>query len=211
MSELPSDGNPSLPPARPDPIRHLKWLLPLALVLTAALGVSLVRALQYSANPSRSSKLPMVPAVGFFMPSRTTPVPFSLPVLEGSGRARQVTMSSLVGKPLIINMWSSSCTVCMSETPAIEAVARKAGRQVEFVGIDTLDEKGAAMAFLRRYHVTYPQLFDPEEKVGTGYKIPGLPVTVFVSAGGKVVGENLGALDEKSLAHYLRVLFGVRV
>ncbi|HLI43098.1 MAG TPA: TlpA disulfide reductase family protein [Acidimicrobiales bacterium] len=211
MSEPPSDGNLSLPPARPDPIRHLKWLLPLAVVLTAALGVSLVRAIEYSANPARSSKLPMVSTVGFFMPSRTTPVPFSLPVLQASGSTRQVTMSSLVGKPLVINMWSSSCTVCMSETPAMEAVARKVGGRVEFVGIDTLDEKGAALAFLRRYHVTYRQLFDPEEKVGSGYKIPGLPVTVFVSPGGKVVGENLGALDEKSLAHYLRMLFGVRV
>jgi thiol-disulfide isomerase/thioredoxin len=118
-------------------------------------------------------------------------------------------MSSLVGKPIVLNMWSITCTVCMAETPAVESVARRVGDSVTFVGVDTFDEKAPALAFLHRYHVTYLQLSDPNEQVGSDYAIPGLPVTVFVSAHGKVVGEYLGALNKTTLAHYLKALFGV--
>jgi thioredoxin-like negative regulator of GroEL len=98
--------------------------------------------------------------------------------------------------------------VCKQETPAIESVAKALGGRVRFVGIDTLDERGAARAFLHKYGDSYLQLFDATGVVATGYGIPGLPVTVFVTAAGKVVGENIGALTTTSLRHYLSLLFG---
>jgi hypothetical protein len=98
----------------------------------------------------------------------------------------------------------------MTETPAFETVARALGGQVTFLGIDTLDTSlHAGLAFAHKYSVTYRQLYDPNGIVATGYGVPGLPVTVFVSAGGKVVGENIGALSAASLRHYLALLFGV--
>lgn len=159
----------------------------------------------------------MIQTAGFFRPGRTTPVPFSLPVLQQaissghSDRTSSVSMASLRGEPVVLNMWSSSCTICKAETPAMESVARRVRDSVKFVGVDTLDQRGTGLRFLHRFHVTYLQLFDPGEMVGSGYGIPGLPVTVFVSARGKVVGEYLGALSTKTLVHYLRTLLGVRV
>ena|GEM_PF-4764282 len=59
--------------------------------------------------------------------------------------------------------------------------------------------------------MTYLQLSDPAEEVGSAYAIPGLPVTLFVSAKGVAVGEYLGALSSKGLVHCLNVLFGIQV
>ena len=193
--------------------RRPRWLVPFALVLTVALVVALVEAFHYSDQMARPG---MIQTAGFRAPTSTTPVPFSLPVLQqsasGPRRSTQtVTMSSLRGRPVVLNLWGSWCTVCKTETPAIESVAERAGGSVEFVGVDTLDHTTAALAFLHRYDVTYLQLFDPSETVATGYRIPGLPVTVFVSARGKVLGEYLGALNVMTLAHYLERLFGVQV
>lgn len=187
--------------------------LVLALALSVVVVVALVEALHQSTPPVRAA-MTQTPA-GFYKPSRTMPVAFSLPVLQAAASSPagtgQVTMASLRGEPVVLNMWSSSCTVCKSETPAMESVARRVRGAVKFVGVDTLDQRGAGLGFLHRYQVSYLQLFDPAEHVGSGYGIPGLPVTVFVSAHGKVVGEYLGALSTKSLAHYLATLFGVRL
>jgi thiol-disulfide isomerase/thioredoxin len=178
----------------------------LAVVVTGVTVLGIVETLRYtSARPPSSG-----PSVGFFVPKSSTPVRFSLPTLVASGAGRKTSFSQLLGTPLVINMWASTCTVCTTETPAFERVDRTLGAQVRFVGIDTLDEsRGAGLAFAKRYHVTYIQLYDSSGVVATGYDVVGLPVTVFVSAGGKVVGENVGALSDANLRHYLAVLFGV--
>jgi thiol-disulfide isomerase/thioredoxin len=197
--------------AAPDTRAHVPWRLRLLIVLAVLVtGVTVygaTQALHYSSAASSKTGATSMLQAGFFTPKSTKPVPFTLSPLSGKGA--DMAMSQLLGKPLVLNMWATTCTVCRAETPAIERVARGLTGQVTFVGIDSADERGAAIAFARRYGVTYRQLFDPTAVVVTGYGIPALPVTVFVSAQGKVVGENLGALSTTSLRHYLSLLFGV--
>lgn len=187
--------------------------MPLAVALLAFLVFALSEALHDSRAMSGSTT---IQTAGFYKPTSTTPIPFTLPVLQAATTAQSdavgpITMTSLRGKPVVLNIWSSSCTICKAETPTLETMARRAGHAVRFVGIDTLNPKDTGVAFLHRYGVTYLQLFDPNEVVGSGYGIPGFPVTVFVSGDGKVVGEYLGALSTRTLAHYLTTLLGVRL
>jgi thiol-disulfide isomerase/thioredoxin len=201
------------PTRDPTSLRRLRWLVPLAAALLVFVVIAGIEAVRQSDKMSGSTE---VQTAGFYKPTSTQPVAFSLPVLQAAAPSpsrdvHSVTMASLRGEPVVLNMWSSSCSICKEETPAMEAIARRVEHIVRFVGVDTLDEKSTALAFLRRYHVTYLQLFDQNEQVGSGYGIPGLPVTMFVSAQGKVVGEYLGALNTKTLGYYVRTLFGVRL
>lgn len=206
-----ADRGPSPRRQRSAPSR-LRLAVALAAIVTAAGAFALVEELHAAGRPAAGMA---VESAGFTTPTNTSPVRFSLPVLRdgpsvASGAGPDLTMSSLAGRPLVLNMWASSCSVCTSETPAIESVARRVGDAVRFVGIDTADQRGAALAFVRRFRVSYLQLFDPGETVGQGYAIMGLPVTVFVSAHDRVVGEYFGAMNAGTLTHYLRKLFGVR-
>lgn len=185
--------------------RHLRLLILAAVVVTGVTVFAAVKAVGYS---SRSAGM-TTSGVGFFTPKSTKPVAFSLGSLESTAGGGKVTMPMLLGKPVVLNLWSSTCTVCTSETPAIESVARQLGSQVNFVGIDTLDPRRAGLAFVKKYKVTYRQLFDPTAVVADGYGIPGLPVTVFVTATGSVVGENVGALKTTTLRGDLMKLFGI--
>lgn len=193
--------------------RRMRWTAPIAFIVTVLVVFALVVAVHATEQGGGPRT---IQTGGFATPSTRTAGQFALPVLQpAAGHPGQaggtVTMASLLGKPVVLNMWSSTCTVCRQETPAVEAVARRAGHAVTFVGVDTIDQKASAIAFLRRYGVSYLQLSDPGERVGSTYHIPGLPVTVFVSARGRVVGEYLGALDQKTLTHYLASLFHVHV
>jgi len=152
------------------------------------------------AAPSRS------PEVGFVrLDHRARPV--SLPSLNGSGK---VDLSGLAGKPIVMNFWRSTCDPCKQESPALAGVARTLGDNVRFVGIDTIDNRAKAMAFITRYNVSYPIAFDPNGTVADEYGVPGLPVTVFLSASGKtVVGEHIGALTVIELRRILHQLYGL--
>lgn len=172
-------------------------------VLTIAVAVvAVVQTQHFSSSSSPKDGL------GFFKPESTKPVSFTLPSLT-SPSSQKTSFDRLLGKPLVLNLWASTCTVCRSETPAIEHVARQLGAQVTFVGIDTLDTRSAGIGFVRKYGVTYRQLFDGNGVVASGYAVPGLPITLFLSAKGKVVGENIGAMTATSLRHDVNVLFGL--
>lgn len=131
--------------------------------------------------------------------------PVSLPSLRGSGK---IDLAGLAGKPIVMNFWSSTCGPCKQETPALAGVARTLGRTVHFVGIDTVDERAKAVAFITRYKVSYPIAFDPNGTAANQYGVPGLPVTFFLSPSGKtVVGENVGALTAAKLRRILHQLY----
>jgi len=130
-----------------------------------------------------------------------------LPSLRGSGT---IDLTRSASRPLVLNFWSSTCAPCKTETPALVSVARAMGRKVGFLGIDTADQRGSAMAFIARYQVPYPIAFDPDASAAGRYGVPGLPVTFFLSPSGKtILGENVGALTPGKLRTILHQLYGV--
>ncbi|HEY2551615.1 MAG TPA: redoxin domain-containing protein, partial [Streptosporangiaceae bacterium] len=70
--------------------------------------------------------------LGFARLNRSAPA-FDLPRLEGPGILQP---AQLRGKPIVLNFWSSSCTVCQQEEPAIARVARATRGQVRYLGVD---------------------------------------------------------------------------
>jgi thiol-disulfide isomerase/thioredoxin len=132
----------------------------------------------------------------------------NLPELRGRGTFH---LSSLVGRPVVLNFWSSTCPPCKQETPAMAGVARNLGSKVSFVGIDTVDTPAKAIAFISKYKVPYQIAFDPDGSMADKYGVPGLPVTFFLSPSTTtVIGENIGALTAPKLRSILRHLYGVR-
>jgi cytochrome c biogenesis protein CcmG/thiol:disulfide interchange protein DsbE len=180
------------------------------LVVAALIGVLLIQELSATRGASRGSSLPPVShanqvTIGFRALSRPAPA-FSLPWLHGGG---QVTPKALAGKPIVVNFWASTCTVCKKESPAIAKVAAAARGRVRFLGIDTADSRSAGEAFARRYHMTYPLAFDAPGLTAASYGVPGLPVTFFLSPTGKqIVGVNIGALTGPGLTSILHRLYG---
>ncbi len=94
--------------------------------------------------------------------------------------------------------------------PALERAARALAGRVSFVGLDTQDERGAGLAFARRMGVTYPLATD-NAQVYASYGVSGLPTTFFVSAGGTLVGRQLGGITQAGLDRFVRQVFGVTV
>jgi cytochrome c biogenesis protein CcmG, thiol:disulfide interchange protein DsbE len=182
-------------------------LVAFALIFAAAvvLSTATVLGLRWAAAPHPKAKA-NASGLGFARVSRSAPA-FSLPNLHGGAA---VTLASLAGKPIVMNFWSSTCTICKSETPALASVARTLNGKVTFVGIDSADSRGPATAFVARYNVPYENLFDPSATQAARYGVPALPVTFFLSPSGtRILGENIGALSPSKLRSILHALYGV--
>jgi thiol-disulfide isomerase/thioredoxin len=108
--------------------------------------------------------------------------------LDCLGSDRTVRLAGLRGRPMVINIWAQWCRPCRIEAPHLSAVAKQAGRSVDFIGIDYADpDPAAAIEFARSAGWRYPQLQDPHQRVKGPLKIIGVPQTFLVDAHGKIV------------------------
>jgi cytochrome c biogenesis protein CcmG/thiol:disulfide interchange protein DsbE len=119
---------------------------------------------------------------------------FTLEKLDGSG---PLTLASLRGKAIVLNFWASWCGPCKDETPLLQAGWRRwRDRGVVFVGVDVKDFRGDARAFLARYDVTYPNVYDGKGSTVGRYGVTGFPETYFIDASGKVRYRIAGPVED---------------
>jgi cytochrome c biogenesis protein CcmG/thiol:disulfide interchange protein DsbE len=118
-----------------------------------------------------------------------------------------LSLASFWGRPLVVNFWASWCVPCRTEMPLLEQAYQAHHGRIAFIGIDANDSRGAAMAFLKQVHVTYPVVSDAPNQTAILYGLFGLPTTVFISARGMDVGRHIGELNASTLQASLKEAF----
>lgn len=114
-------------------------------------------------------------------------------LLSGGTSAFTARLRSLHGHPVVVNKWASWCGPCQSEFPAFQKASLLYGRQVAFLGVDGKDHNPAAVAFLRRFPVSYPSYVDPGENIADSIQAATYyPQTVYFDRGGREVYDHAG-------------------
>ncbi|MEO7943502.1 MAG: TlpA disulfide reductase family protein [Marmoricola sp.] len=127
------------------------------------------------------------------------------PQLEGTTLDGDAfTLSEYSGNIIVINVWGSWCGPCRAETPDLVRLARQnADREVRFLGINTRDNLGSARAFVKKFKVPYPSLFDEGGRVLLPFRgvIPTavIPSTVVIDREGKVAARVIGPVTYNTL------------
>lgn len=122
--------------------------------------------------------------------------PFSLERLDGSG---ELSLESLRGQAVVLNFWASWCGPCKDETPLLQrGWQRWKGKDVVFVGVDVKDFRADARSFLRRFGVTYPNVYDGKGSLVGRYGVTGFPETYFIDSRGKVRYRIAGPIADQS-------------
>jgi thiol-disulfide isomerase/thioredoxin len=115
------------------------------------------------------------------------------------------------GKVVALNVWASWCAPCRAEAPALNQVSRElAPKGVQFIGLNTRDSKASAEAFIQRFEVPYPNVWDPDAQLQLAFRdsLPpqAIPSTVLVDKQGRVAGRVLGEVDRTQLREVLTEL-----
>ena len=118
-------------------------------------------------------------------------------------------LTSLNGKPAVLNFWASWCTFCIKEMPDFQAVSSELEDQITIVGFDLLGVEGetevSARSFSKSRGVTYPLAFDDKGLLYAHFSVrPTLPTTIFVRANGTVAFRKFGPMDRTDLRDAIR-------
>ncbi len=82
--------------------------------------------------------------------------------------------------------------------------------QANLVGVDWTDGTRAGRAYLRQYHLTYPNLTDADGAAGQDYGLNGLPTTFILDAQGKITDVLRGPQTADVLLRALHLTCGDR-
>jgi peroxiredoxin len=119
---------------------------------------------------------------------------FKLPSLSG----QPVTLSSLRGKVVFLNVWATWCGPCREEMPSMETLYEAFKDRQDFVILAvSQDRKGrvAVQPFVEKNHLHFDILLDPDNVVGDAYNVAGVPETFIIDRKGRIVAHHMGAFD----------------
>jgi len=115
--------------------------------------------------------------------------------------------SSLTGKIVMVNFWSSWCVACKAEaTQLAEVYLEYANAPLEFVGIAVWDEEGDTLRHIQRYGVTYPNFIDGFGTTAVTYGVRGVPEKFFLNTEGSIVRKVNGPLSKDQLRDIIDTL-----
>ncbi len=160
-------------------------------LVTAGIVFFLMVAL---AGEGNATALDLLPVAERAVVRLGEPAPnFQLRDLNG----RQVALSDLRGKVVLLNFWATWCGPCRVEMPAMEKLYRVFSRNdFEILAVST-DAQGASITrpFQQENRLTFPILHAADYRVGLTYGARSLPMTFMVDRQGIIRHQIFGARD----------------
>ena len=119
--------------------------------------------------------------------------------LDGS---TEVTLAGLQGRPVIVNFWAPLCPPCRAEMPDFQLLweeLQTIGSDAIVLGVDVgpftgLGDRQQTIDFLETIDLTYPTGQAVDADIVRGYKVLGMPTTVFVHRDGTIMRTWTGAI-----------------
>ena len=184
-------------------LRRLTALLAATAILAVAVGSCSGGQSGPGSSPTPSGTIPAHNATE--APLLPTTVD-ALPSMDPDG-FRQL-LGQLEGTPVLVNFWGSWCPPCRDEMPRLVSAQAEWGDRVQFVGVDILDTRAEARAFMEEFGMTLPSVFDPPDAIKTSLGHFGQPVTAFYRADGSLEFAWTGPIQPDVLEQHLRAIAG---
>jgi peroxiredoxin len=110
----------------------------------------------------------------------------------------EVSLSSMRGKVVFLNLWATWCEPCRREMPSIEKLYEKFGKDKSFVILavsEDTDGSKAVAPYVKQSGYKFEILLDPRNDVGEAYNVSGIPETFVIDRDGRIVAHHLGPYD----------------
>ena len=115
-----------------------------------------------------------------------------------SMKGDSVSLKSLEGKVVLLNIWATYCIPCREEMPYLQTLHTKfesKGFQVVGISVDARGMEDRINKFLGELSVTFPIWLDPDERASFVFRAIGVPASYLITRDGKIVWRKLGPID----------------
>ena len=119
----------------------------------------------------------------------------------------EVDTADLIGEPLVVNLWYSTCPPCAKELPDFAEVDAETD-DVRFIGVNTLDSVEVMERFAGERGVEYDLFRDEFAELADAIGATAMPITLFVTSNGTIV-EQTGPLVADELRDKIADLLAV--
>lgn len=110
-----------------------------------------------------------------------------------------VSLSSLQGEVVLLNLWATWCAPCRFETPYLQSLYEEHvedGFRIVGISLDTGNAADDVRMFVEEYGVTYTILHDPQMRGMELYQVLGLPATFLIDREGILRWMRYGPIQE---------------
>jgi cytochrome c biogenesis protein CcmG/thiol:disulfide interchange protein DsbE len=204
--------------ARPQSRREWNgWLrslvLPLALVVAIVAGLLYVQANRGGTRQAEGLGTVSLPedrnATGQPPAASTGRAAPDFVLLDMDGR--EVRLSELQGKPVVVNFWATWCPTCRAETPDLIRLHEDYEKHgLVLLGVNLREADGPVRSFVDEFGISFPIVFDRNGQVASTWRIggpnQGVPSTYFIDPNGVVRKVVFGFLTEKLMAEGLALI-----
>ncbi len=122
-------------------------------------------------------------------------------------QAASISLANFKGKPVVLNIWNSTCGPCVNEAPLLQSEWQRVKSQgIVFIGIDFQDTRSDGLSFLQKYGITYPNVLDGSGSTAINYGVTATPETIFIDRQGVVVSRVPLELTEQTLQSNLQLI-----
>ncbi len=135
--------------------------------------------------------------IGFGIPKSTMEAPdFTTTDIHGE----KVSLHSLKGNVVFLNLWATWCPPCQKEMPSIENLYKKmSGKKFSILAVATptppRETKDKIVSFIKKNKYTFPVMIDESRTVYGLYGSGSIPTTWIIAPDGTVVGRLVGARE----------------
>jgi peroxiredoxin len=122
---------------------------------------------------------------------------------------KDLALSSLRGKVVLIDFWASWCAPCRKELPNVKRAYEKyKNKGFEILGVSLDKDRDAWLEAISKEGLTWPQVSDLkfwESEACQVYAVQSIPYTVLIDKEGKIIATDLRGADlDKKLAEVLK-------
>jgi peroxiredoxin len=122
---------------------------------------------------------------------------------------KELALTSLRGKVVLIDFWASWCAPCRKELPNVKRAYEKyKNKGFEILGVSLDKDRSAWLEAISKEGLTWPQVSDLkfwQSEACQIYAVQSIPYTVLIDKEGKIIATDLrGAELDKKLAEVLK-------